>query len=60
MFFLVNEFYKLQGEHVPMMFGPKISPEELKNDTTDSEWADEIKRRVYHMGAELNTITDKK
>jgi hypothetical protein len=43
-----------------MMFGPKISPEELKNDTTDSEWADEIKRRVYHMGAELNTITDKK
>lgn len=59
MFFLVNEFYKLGGQHVPMMFGPCISPDRLNKESTDAEWAEEIKRRVYRMGEELEKITEK-
>lgn len=54
MFYLVHEFYKLTGKHVPMIFGKPISPEELKSQASDSVWAEKIKKRVYEMEHELD------
>lgn len=55
MFYLVHEFYKLTGKHVPMIFGKPISPEELKSQASDSVWAEKIKKRVYEMEHELDS-----
>jgi len=49
MFYLVHEFYKLTGKHVPMIFGNPILPEELAKNDSDSIWAEQIKKRVYEM-----------
>lgn len=54
MFYLVHEFYKLTGKHVPMIFGKPISPEELKSQASDSVWAEKVKKRVYEMEHELD------
>lgn len=54
MFYLVHEFYKLTGKNVPMIFGKPISPEELETQTSDSVWAEKIKKRVYEMEQELD------
>ncbi|NBC25174.1 MAG: glycerol acyltransferase [Bacteroidetes bacterium] len=54
MFYLVNEFYKLKGKHVPMIFGKPIFVEELNTNPSDTYWASQIKARVYEMENELH------
>jgi len=54
MFYLVNEFYKLKGKHVPMKFGKPIFVEELNSNPSDTFWAAQVKSRVYEMENELN------
>jgi putative hemolysin len=53
MFYLVNEFYKLKGKHIPIIFGKPIFVDELNANLSDAYWAEQIKSRVYDMENEL-------
>jgi len=59
MFYLVHEFYNLQGMYVPMTFGKPIFPDELQSNPSDHFWAQEIKNRVYKMEVELEKRLEK-
>ena len=54
MFYLVNEFYKLEGNYVPMIFGQPIHAEEIDTNQSDRYWAQKIKQQVYDLKETIN------
>lgn len=60
MFYLVNEFYKLEGKEVPMIFGKPIQVEEIYSNSSDIYWAREIKQRVYNLKETLKQRIESK
>jgi len=60
MFYLVNEFYKLEGKEVPMIFGKPIQVQEINSNSSDRYWAREIKQRVYNLKETLKQKIESK
>lgn len=53
MLFLVDEFYKLKGSTVPMIFGQPIPPETFTKEKKPIEWAQWTKDQVYSLKSQI-------
>lgn len=53
MFFLVDELFKQNGKKIGITIGKPVMPETFTNEKTDLEWAQWMKREVYHLKKEV-------
>ncbi|WP_339865741.1 1-acyl-sn-glycerol-3-phosphate acyltransferase [uncultured Algoriphagus sp.] len=49
MFYLADELYKQQGKKVVITIGEQISYTSLNSSKTDSQWAEDLKDKVYEL-----------
>ena len=56
MLFLVNEMYKQRGKIITVIFGEEIPIETFDKRFSDAEWAEKVKKHVYRMGKEKQSL----
>lgn len=58
MFYLVDEMFRQSGNEITMIFGDPVSYKEFGTASTDKEWAEKLRLRVYELQKEnqLNNL----
>ncbi len=58
MFYLVDEMYRQKGNEITFVFGNPVSYKEFGTASTDKEWAEKLRLRVYELQKEnqLNNL----
>lgn len=58
MFYLVDEMFRQSGKEITMVFGSPVSYKEFLTASTDKEWAEKLRLRVYELQKEnqLNNL----
>jgi putative hemolysin len=54
MFFLVDEMFRQRGKTITVIFGKPISYETFDASKSDLQWAQEVKKMVYHLAESKN------
>lgn len=57
MLYLVNEMYKQRGKTITIIFGKEIPWETFDKKFTDAQWAEKVKRHVYEMGKQKQSLS---
>lgn len=56
MLYLVDEMYKQRGNTITIIFGKEIPFDSFNKDLNDAQWAEKVKRHVYRMGKEMQSL----